>query len=82
MVPGTLTDNVTFTLCVVEVPVPTTFKVYVPTGVEVPTATFIVEPPPALTEAGVNEAVAPAGRPLTENATVWAAPLVRAVETA
>lgn len=38
-----------------------------------------VEPPPAVTEVGTNAAVAPAGRPVAESATLCAEPLVRAV---
>ena len=40
-----------------------------------------VDEPPAVTEAGLNDAVAPAGRPLAEKVTVCAEPLVTAVET-
>ena len=39
-----------------------------------------VELPPAVTEVGLNEAVAPEGRPLAESATLCALPLVTAVE--
>jgi hypothetical protein len=52
----------------------------VPGTVEAATATASVEPAPAVTDAGVNEAVAPAGSPVAENVIVWAAPLVTAVE--
>jgi hypothetical protein len=41
----------------------------------------MVDEPPEVTEEGLNEAVAPAGRPEAERFTVWALPLVVAVET-
>ena len=37
--------------------------------------------PPAVTDGGLNSAVAPAGRPLAENVTVSATPLTTAVLT-
>ena len=40
-----------------------------------------VDEAPAVTEAGLNAALAPAGRPLAEKVTVCAAPPVTAVET-
>ena len=39
-----------------------------------------VELPPAVTEVGLNEADAPAGNPLADKLTLWALPLVTAVE--
>ena len=50
-------------------------SVYVPTGVAVVVDTFIVVDPVATTDAGANDAVAPAGRPTTLNATVPVNPL-------
>ena len=55
-------------------------SVYVPAAA-VPAPTESVELPPAVTEAGLKLAVAPAGTPLTENETVSAVPLVTAVAT-
>ena len=46
----------------------------------VPTLTVRVELPPAVTEVGLSEAVAPAGAPLTESDTDPALPAVTAVE--
>src|SRR5262245_52895155 len=40
----------------------------------------MVEAAPAVTEAGAKETVVPLGAPLALRATVWAAPLVTAVE--
>ena len=46
-----------------------------------PVLTLSVELPPAVTEAGLKLALAPAGTPLTESETVSATPLVTAVAT-
>src|SRR5207244_3221624 len=46
------------------------------------TAMVIVEPLPAVSDAGLKDAVTPAGRPAAESATVCAVPLVTAVEMA
>src|SRR5437868_4144795 len=75
---GPLTVNETVVECVAEAPVPVTVSVYVP-GVAVPELTVRTELPPEVTEAGLNEPVAPPGRPLTVRATLCAAPLVMAV---
>src|SRR6185503_18904285 len=40
-----------------------------------------VDEPPAVTEVGLNDALAPDGRPLADNATVCAEPAVTAVDT-
>jgi hypothetical protein len=40
-----------------------------------------VDEPPAVTDVGLNVALAPLGRPLADNDTVWAEPEVTAVET-
>ena len=79
--PGAVTTSVAAMDLVVEVPVPTTLKLYVPVAVEEPTLTVMVEAAPAVTDAGLNDAVAPAGSPLAENVTVCAAPLVTCVDT-
>ena len=68
--PGGVTTKVAATDFVVAVPVPTMLKLYVPVTVEEATLTDIVELPPAVTDAGLNDAVAPAGRPLVEKVTV------------
>jgi hypothetical protein len=52
---------------------------YMPTAAA-PALTVSVELPPAVTEDGLNEALAPAGRPLIDSATVCAEPAVTAVE--
>src|SRR5689334_5962540 len=54
---------------------------YVPGTVAAPAASVSVDEPPAVTLVGANVAVAPAGRPLAESATVSAAPEVTVVET-
>src|SRR2546423_1197526 len=64
MVPGAVTVKAAGMDFVVEVPVPTMLKLYVPATVEELTLTDMVELPPAVTDAGLNEAVAPDGRPL------------------
>ena len=46
----------------------------------VPALTVSTEPPPAVTDAGLREAVAPLGAPETERVTVCALPEVIAVE--
>jgi hypothetical protein len=51
----------------------------VPVGVAAPTATVIVDEPPADTDDGLKLTVVPAGWPLALNETVCAAPLVTAV---
>jgi hypothetical protein len=73
-----LTVTATVVVCVADEPVPVTVNVYVPTAA-VPALNVSVEPPPAVTDAGENEAVALAGTPLTLRFTVWAAPLATAV---
>ncbi len=54
---------------------------YVPETAAVVVFRVRVEEPPAVTEAGLREAVTPAGRPLTVRFTVRAAPAVTAVVT-
>src|SRR5262245_17822617 len=76
---GPLTVNVNVVVCVTLVPVPVIVTVYVPAGVEGPVESVNVDDPPELTEAGLNDAVAPLGRPLAERVIVCAAPLVNAV---
>src|SRR5438552_13701382 len=75
---GAVTVNETVVQWVALVPVPVTVIVYVP-AVAVPAPSVSVELPPAVTDAGVNEAVAPEGRPLALSETVCAEPLVTAV---
>ena len=70
--------KVTVVLCVALAPVPVTVIVYVPAAA-VPAPSVSVELPPAVTDAGLNEAVAPEGRPLALSETVCAEPLVTAV---
>src|SRR5258708_19077718 len=61
--------------CVAEVPVPVTVSEYVP-GAAVPVFTLSVELPPAVTDVGLSDALAPLGRPVTERLTVCAFPEV------
>ena len=64
-----------------DVAVPVIVSVEVPAGVEVAVATVMVEPEPAVTDAGLKLAVVPAGKPLADSVIVCAAPLVTAVVT-
>ncbi len=75
---GAVIVNVTGVLCVALAPVPVTVIVYAPAAA-VPAPRVSVELPPAVTDAGLNEAVAPEGRPLALSETVCAEPLVTAV---
>ena len=54
---------------------------YVPGTVELEVEIVSVDEPPAVTEDGENDAVAPLGRPLALSETVCAEPEVTAVET-
>jgi hypothetical protein len=75
-----VTVSDTVVVCVADVPVPVTVIVYVPAAVEVPTLTVIVELAPEVTDAGLNDTVAPAGSPAALSATLCDEPLVVAVE--
>src|SRR5438477_9928605 len=75
-----VTVRVTAVECVALVPVPVMVTVYVPGGVVPAVAIVIVELLPAATAVGLNDAVAPAGRPLALKVTFCAEPLVTAVE--
>jgi len=77
-VTGAVIVNETVVECVALGPVPVIVTVYVP-GVALPAPSVSVELLPALTDAGLNEAVAPEGTPLALSETVCAAPLVTAV---
>src|SRR5580765_4664057 len=79
---GTVTVSETLVACVALAPVPVTVIVYGPAAVDEPTLTVIVEEPPAATDVGLNDTVAPDGTPLALNATDCAEPLVTAVEIA
>ena len=74
------TVSATVVVCVALVPVPVTVTVYVPAGVLGPAVSVSTEELPAATDAGLNDAVAPAGRPLAESATACGAPPVTDVE--
>jgi hypothetical protein len=69
----------TGTLCWVLADVAVTVSVYDP-GVAVPPVTDNTEPPPVVMEAGLNDAVAPAGTPVTESASDSATPDTTDVE--
>ena len=75
---GAVIVKVRAVLCVALAPVPVTVIVYVPAAA-VPAPSVSVELPPAVTDAGLNEAVAPEGRPPALSETVCAEPLVTAV---
>ena len=76
---ASITVIVTVVACVADVPVPVTVTVYVPVAVELPAVRVSVELAPDVTLAGLNDAVAPAGRPVAVNATDCAAPVVTCV---
>jgi len=61
--------------------VPLMVSVELPPGVEADVVTVKVEAPDPLMEAGLKLAVAPAGKPLTLNATVPVKPLVGDIVT-
>jgi hypothetical protein len=75
-----VTVSVTVVVCVAEVPAPVTVTAEVPVGVAAAAVMVSVELAPAVTLVGLNDAVAPAGSPEAERATVWGEPLVTAVE--
>src|SRR2546430_1398858 len=77
---GAVTVRGTAVECVALVPVPVTVTVYVPGGGVPAGAIVMVEVLPAATAVGLNDAVAPAGRPVALKVTFCADPLVRAVE--
>jgi len=62
--PPPATTNVTFTVCVTGPLAPLIVRAYEPGGVAALVETLIVVEPAAVTDAGLNEAVAPEGRPL------------------
>src|SRR5690242_9165055 len=74
-----LTVKVTEVEWVADAAVPVTVKAYVPAAA-VPEFSVSVLLPPAVTDAGLNDAVAPAGKPLTLSETVSAVPETSAVE--
>src|SRR5579875_538145 len=65
----------------VKLTVPVFVSVYVPAAVLLPVATVSVALPPALTDAGLNVPVAPAGSPLTLSPTVPVNPFTAPVFT-
>src|SRR5207253_6538511 len=77
MVAGAMV-TLTVVLCVAEVAAPVTVSVYVPAAA-VPALTVSVLEPPAVTEVGLSEALAPPGTPDTLRFTVSALPEVTAV---
>jgi hypothetical protein len=66
---------------VADEPVPVIVTVYTPAAVALEVEIVSVDDPPAVTEVGENEAVAPLGRPLAVSETVCAEPDATAVET-
>src|SRR5207245_1483427 len=79
--PTEVTVNEYDVVCVAEAAVPVIVIGYVPAGVEALVVIVRVLLPPAVTEAGLNEAVAPLGRPDAVSATDSAVPETSAVET-
>jgi hypothetical protein len=77
---GAVTVRDTVVECVAEGAVPLTVSVYVPAAA-VPALTVRVDEPPAVTLVGFNDALAPAGTPLTASETLSAVPLVTVVDT-
>ena len=75
-----LTVSVNVVVCVADAPVPVTVMAYVPLGVVVDVLTVRVDDPPEFTEVGLNDAVAPVGRPDAASETDCAEPDVTAVE--
>jgi len=65
-----VTTSVTVVEWTNEPLVPVIVSVYVPTGVEAAVVTFMVLLPEPMTEVGLNEALAPVGRPLALKVTV------------
>jgi hypothetical protein len=80
-VDAAVTANETPTLCVAVDETPLIVNANVPVALVAVVATVRVELPPAMTDAGANVPVAPAGRPATDRLTVWAAPEVTCVPT-
>src|SRR5207302_1541681 len=73
------TISVTVVECVALLPVPVTVNVYV-AAAAVPAFTDNVDDPPAVTDVGFSDAVAPKGTPATDKLPLCAEPLVTAVE--
>jgi hypothetical protein len=76
---GTVTVSEIVVACDADALVPLTTMLYVPAAA-VPVAIVSVELPPAVMVDEENDALAPAGRPLAESATLCAAPDVTVVE--
>ena len=79
--PAAVTVKANDAVCVADEPVPVIVTVYVPVGVELEVEIDSVDDPPAVTEAGEKDAVAPLGRPLALSDTLCVDPEVTAVET-
>jgi hypothetical protein len=77
----TVRETVAACVTVVPAPVPVMVTVTVPSAAVDDADNVTFEDPPAVTNGGTNEAVTPAGRPVTESPTVCARPDVTAVET-
>jgi len=76
------TDSVTVAVCTAVPLVPVTVSVELAAGVAEVVVTVMVEvPAPPVMVAGLNEAVAPAGKPLTVGVTVPVNPLTAATVT-
>src|SRR5262245_50874050 len=78
---GPSTVSVKLAVCTLDGDVPMIVIVWTPIGVLADVEMVSADEPPASTEVGLNDAVAPVGRPLAEKVTVSAEPLVSAVLT-
>jgi hypothetical protein len=75
MLKSPVTTSVTVVVRVSGPLVPRMVSVWVPAGVDAVVETLIVVEPDVFTDVGLNEAVAPAGNPVTLNATVPVKPV-------
>lgn|SRR5581483_2421838 len=71
-----LTARLTLVLCVAAPAAPVMVSVYVPAAVPLVVFTVSVDVPAGVTDAGLNDAVAPAGRPPIDKFTVLLKPLM------
>src|SRR5438552_46708 len=75
------TASETPAVCVAAVETPVIVSANVPVAVVVAVVTVRIELPPAVTDAGANPPLAPAGNPATDRLTLWADPEVTWVLT-
>src|SRR5439155_5467767 len=75
------TDSVSGTACVADGDLPVIERPKLPTGVAADVEMVIVDEPPAVTDGGLNDAVAPAGSPDADSVTVSGEPSTTEVAT-